>query len=149
MAKLIDALCDYANLLNLLCIIFCLSFLYKNVKIKIYRNVILPVVLLSCKAWSLTIWEEKRVMFENRVLRKIYGPKMDEVQESGEEYTNEELHALHSPNINQALKSKRKRWAAHVVRMEHRRSTYIILVEKPDRRGHLEGLSLEGRIILK
>jgi hypothetical protein len=39
-------------------------------------------------------------MFENRVLRKIYGPKLDEVQESGEEHTNEELHALHSPNIN-------------------------------------------------
>jgi hypothetical protein len=101
----------------------------------------MPVVLFGCKAWSLTIWEEQRLMlFENKVLRKIYGSKMDEVRESGEQYTVQELHALHSPNINQALKSKRKRWAAHVVRMGRRRSTYIILVEKPDRRGHLEDL---------
>ena len=61
MAKLIDTLCDYANLLNLMCRIFCLSFLYKNVKIKIYRNVILPVVLYAygCKSWSLTMKEEQ------------------------------------------------------------------------------------------
>jgi hypothetical protein len=89
------------------------------------------------------------MLFENRVLRKIYGCKMDEVQGSGEECSNEELHALHSPNINQTLKSKRKRWEAHVVRMGCRRSAYIILVENPYRRGHLEDLRLDGRIILK
>jgi hypothetical protein len=61
MAKLIDALYDYANLLHLMCRIFCISFLYKNVKIKIYRNVILPVVLYGCEAWSLTIRECQRL----------------------------------------------------------------------------------------
>ena len=56
------------------------SLLLKNIKIKIYRTVILPVVLYGCEAWSLTLREEHRLrVFENRVLRKIFGPKRDEV----------------------------------------------------------------------
>ena len=56
------------------------SLLFKNIKVKIYRVVILPVVLYGCKAWSLTLREEHRLrVFENRVLRKICGPKRDEV----------------------------------------------------------------------
>jgi hypothetical protein len=53
-----------------------------NIKIKIHRTVILPVVLYGCDAWSLTFREEHRLrVFENRVLRKIFGPKGDEVKE--------------------------------------------------------------------
>ena len=52
----------------------------KNIKIKIYRNVILPDVLYGCETWSLTLREERRLrVFENRVLRRIFGPKREEV----------------------------------------------------------------------
>jgi hypothetical protein len=61
--------------------------LSKNVKIRIYKTIILPVVLYRCKTWSLTLREEHRLRaFENRVLRWIFGPKRDEVLESGENY---------------------------------------------------------------
>ena len=54
--------------------------LSKNLKIKIYRTVILPVVLCGCETWSLTLREERKLrVFENRVLRKIFGPRRDEV----------------------------------------------------------------------
>jgi hypothetical protein len=56
------------------------SLLSKNVKIKIYRTIILPVVLYGCESWSLTLREECRLrVLENRVLRRIFGPKRDEV----------------------------------------------------------------------
>ena len=56
------------------------SLLSKNIKIKIYRTVILPVVLYGCETWSLTLREEHRLrVFESRVLRRIFGPKMDEL----------------------------------------------------------------------
>jgi hypothetical protein len=58
------------------CRIFCLPLYYPSVKIKIYRNVILPVVLYGCETWLLTFGEEHRLrVFENRVLRRIFGPK--------------------------------------------------------------------------
>jgi len=54
--------------------------LSKDLKIKIYRNVILPVVLYGCETWSLILWEERKLwMFENMVLRRIFGPRRDEV----------------------------------------------------------------------
>jgi hypothetical protein len=54
--------------------------LSKNLKIKIYRNIILPVVLYECETWSLALREERKLrVFENRVLRKVFGPKRDEV----------------------------------------------------------------------
>jgi len=61
--------------------------LFSNLKIKIYRNIILPVVLYGCETWSLTLREERRLrVFENRVLRRIFGPKRDEVRGDGENY---------------------------------------------------------------
>ena len=60
--------------------------LSKNVKIKIYRTIILPVVLYGCETWSLTLREERRLrVFENKVLRRIFGPRMDEVTRGMEE----------------------------------------------------------------
>ena len=57
------------------------SWLSKKLKIKIYRIIILPVVLYGCETWSLTLREERRLrVFENRVLRRIFGPKRDEVK---------------------------------------------------------------------
>ena len=56
------------------------SLLSKNLKIKIYRSIILPVVLYGCETWSLTVREERTLsLFEDRVLRRIFGPKRDEV----------------------------------------------------------------------
>jgi len=61
--------------------------LSKKLKIKIYRTIILPVVLYGCETWSLTLREERRLgVFENRVLRRVFGPKRDEVTGNGENY---------------------------------------------------------------
>ena len=61
--------------------------LSKNLKIKVHRTIILPVVLYECKTWSLTLRDERRLrVFENRVLRRIFGPKRDEVTGGGENY---------------------------------------------------------------
>jgi hypothetical protein len=72
----------------------------KNLKIKIYKTGILPVVQYGCKTWSLTLWEEHRLSaFENRVLRRIFGPKREE-DGSWRKLHNDELHSLYSPKEN-------------------------------------------------
>jgi hypothetical protein len=84
----------------------------------IYKTITLPVVLYGCETWSLTLREEHRVrMFENRELRRIFGPKRDEVTGEWRKLHNEELHNLNSsPNIIRMIKSSRMRWAGHVAR---------------------------------
>jgi hypothetical protein len=93
--------------------------LSRNVKVKIYKAIILPVVLYGCETWSLTLREEhRRKVFENRVLRRIFGPKRDEVTGEWIKLHNEELHILYSsPNIIRQIKSRRMRWVGHVARM--------------------------------
>jgi len=72
------------------------SWLSKILKIKIYRNMILPVVLYGCETWSLTLREERRLrVFENRVLRRVFGPKRDEVTGEWRKLRNEELNELY------------------------------------------------------
>jgi hypothetical protein len=69
----------------------------KNLKIRIYKTIILPLVLYECETWSLTLREEHRLgVFENRVLRRIFGPKRDEVTGEWRKLHNEELHDLYS-----------------------------------------------------
>jgi hypothetical protein len=89
----------------------------ENLKIKIYTTIILPVVLYGCETWSLTLREEHRLrIFENRVLRKIFGPKR-EVDGSWRKLNNDKLHNLYSsPNIVRVIKARRMRWAGHVAR---------------------------------
>jgi hypothetical protein len=71
------------------------SLLFKNVKIKIYRTIILPVVLYGCESWSLTLREECRLrVFKNKVLRRIFGPKRDEITGEWRRLHNKELYAL-------------------------------------------------------
>ena len=99
------------------------SLLSKNLKIKIYRTIILPVVLYGCETWSLTLREEHRLrVFENRVLRRIFGPKSDGVTGQWRKLHNVELNDLYSSsNIVRVIKSRRMRWAGHVARMGERR----------------------------
>ena len=111
------------------------SLLSENIKIKINRNIILPLVLYGCKTWSLTLREECMLrVFDNRVLRRIFGPTNDEVTEDCRRLHNEQLYALYSPNIIRVIKSKILRWAVHVIRVGESRGAYRVLVGKPEGR---------------
>jgi hypothetical protein len=85
--------------------------LSRNLKVEIYKTIILPVVLYGCETWSLTLREEHRLtVFENRALRRIFGPKMNEVTEEWRMMHSEELHNLYSsPDIIRHIKSRRIR----------------------------------------
>jgi hypothetical protein len=90
--------------------------LSKNIKIRICKTIIFPVVLYGCETWSLTLREEHRLrVFENRVLRRIFGAKRDEVTGEWGKLHNEELRDLYSsPSIIRIIKSRRMRLADHV-----------------------------------
>ena len=108
----------------------------KNSKIKLYKTIMLPVVLYCCETWSLTLREECRIrLFENRILRPIFGPKRDT---NGEwrRLQNEELHSLYrSPDIVRIIKSRRLRQGGHVARMEEgSRISNILIGKRPLRR---------------
>ena len=90
----------------------------KNLWIKINRTGILPVVLYGCETWSFALREERWLrVFENRVLRRIFGPKRDEVTGDWRQLHNDELNGLYSsPNIVQVIKWRRMRLVGHVAR---------------------------------
>jgi hypothetical protein len=105
------------------------SLLSKNLKIKIYRTIILSFVLYGCETWSLTLREECRL----RVLRRIFGPKRDEVIGEWRKIQSGELNDLYSsPNIVQVIKSRRMRWAGHIACTGEKRGVYRVLVGKPE-----------------
>jgi len=110
--------------------------LSKNLKIKIYRTIILPVVLYGCETWLLALREERKLrVFENMVLRRIFEPRRDEVTGEWRILHNEELNDLYSsPNIVRVIKSRRIRWAGYVARMGEERGVYRVLVGKPEGR---------------
>jgi hypothetical protein len=114
--------------------------LSRNVKVKIYKPKILPVVLYGCETWSVTLREAHRLkVFENRILRRIFGPRRDEVTGEWRKLHNEELHNLYSSlDIIRPVKSRRMTWAGHVARMGEERQVYKVLVGKPEGKRPLE-----------
>jgi hypothetical protein len=118
----------YYSVQNLLS--FCLK--SKNLKIKIYKTVILPFVLYGCETWSLTLREEHRLrVFENRVLRIIFGPKREE-DGLWRKFHNDELHSLYfSPNIVMVIKSRSMRWVGYMAHKGVGRGVYKVLVGRP------------------
>jgi hypothetical protein len=111
-----------------------------RLKIKVYKTVILPVVLYGCETWSPT-WREEHSLrvFENRVLRRMSGPKREEAG-SWRKLHNDELHSLYSsPKIVRVIKSRRMKWAGHVARMGEGRGVHRVLVRR------LEGKRPLGR----
>jgi hypothetical protein len=91
------------------------------------------VVLYGCETWYLTLREEHRLrVFENRVLRRIFGPRRDEMTGEWRKLRNEEPHDLYSsPGIITVIKSRRMRWTGHVARVGEKRNAYRLLVAKP------------------
>jgi hypothetical protein len=89
-------------------------------------------------------------VFENRVLRRIFGPKRDEVTGEWRKLHNEMLYDLYSsPNIVRVIKSRKIRWAGHVARMGEGRDVYRVLVGKPEGKSNLGDPGVNGRIILR
>jgi len=111
---------------------------------------ILPVVLYGCETWSLTLKEERNLrVFENMVLRRIFGPRRYEITEEWKRLHNEELSDLYSsPNIMRVIKSRRMRWAGHVARMGEERGVYRFWLGKPEGRNHWGDLGVDGWLIL-
>jgi hypothetical protein len=114
--------------------------LSKSVKIKIYRNIILPVVLCGCETWPLTFREEFRLrVFKNRVLKRVFGLRRDDVTGQWRRLHNKVLYVLYSSvNIIWVIKSRRLRWAGYVAHMRERRGAYRALVGKPEGRRPFE-----------
>jgi hypothetical protein len=104
----------------------------------------LPVVLYECETWSLILRKERRLrVFESRVLRRIFGPKRNEVTGEWRNLHHEGIHDLYySPNIVRVIKSRRMRWAGHVTRM----GIWWESLKERDPRGDP---GVEGRIILR
>jgi hypothetical protein len=123
------------------------SLLSKNIKIKIHRIIILPVVWYGCETWSLILEEKRRLsVSETMVLRRIYGPKREEGTEDCTRLHNEKLNDTYcSPNITRLIKSRRMRWAGHVACKETRQvHTGVWWRDLRER-----DTSLDWRVILK
>jgi hypothetical protein len=103
-----------------------------------YKTIVLPVVLYGCETFSLTLREEHRLgVFGNRVLRRIFGPKRDEVTGEWRKLHNEELYDLYSsPSIIRMIKARRIKLAGHVARMGRRGTRIGCWWESQSERGH-------------
>jgi hypothetical protein len=114
--------------------------LSRSVKVKIYETIILPVVLCGCETWSPTLREKHRLrVFENRVLRRIFLPKTDEVTGRWRKLHNGELYNFcSSPDIIRQIISRRMRWVGHVACMGGWRNVVRVLVGKPRGKTPLE-----------
>jgi len=110
----------------------------------------LPVVLYGCETWSLTRRDERKLrVFENTVLRRIFGSRRDEITGEWRRLHNEELNDLYcSQNYVRVIKWRRMRWAGHVANMGEETGTYRILVGNRREGDHWGDLGVEEWIIL-
>jgi hypothetical protein len=108
------------------CLLVCCQ---KNIKIRIYRTIMLPVDTYGCESWSLTLREEhRRRVFENSVLRRIFGPKRVEMTGGWRKLHNKELRDLYSsPSIIRMIKLRRMRRAWHITQMGEKRNACRLL----------------------
>jgi hypothetical protein len=108
--------------------------LSNNVKVKIYKTINLPGVLYGCETWSLTLRDEHRMrVCENRVLRRIFISKRDEVTGEWRKLHSKKLCNLYtSPNIIRHIMRRRMRWVVHVAHMREEREVYKVLVGEPE-----------------
>ena len=127
------------------------SLLSKNLKIKIYRTIILPVGFYGLETWSLSLREECKLrVFEERVLRRIFGSRRDEVIGEQRKLHNEDVNDLYSSSdIVRVIKSRRMRWTVHVVCMGERRGVCRCLVGKPEGKSPLERTGVDEMITLR
>jgi len=125
------------------------SLLSKNLKIKINRTIILPVVLYGCETWSPTLRDEHTLrVFEKRVLRRIFGLKRDDVTGEWRKLHNLELNDLYcSPKILRVIKSRRMRWAGHVAHMGRGEACTAFWWGNLRERDHWRDPGADGRII--
>jgi hypothetical protein len=103
--------------------------LSRNVNLKTYKTIILSVVWYDCKIWSITLREKHRLrVFKNRVLRRIFRTKMDEVTGLRIKSNNGELNNIYSsPNIIKQIKPRRMRWTVRAASMEEETEVYRVL----------------------
>jgi hypothetical protein len=125
--------------------------LSRKVKTKICKTIILPFVLYECETWSLTLREENRLrIYENRVLRRIFGSERDQVTGEWRKLHSGELHNLYSsPDIIRAIKSRRIRRSGYVERMAEEKKCARFRWESPKERGHSEDRGIDGRMGLE
>jgi len=125
------------------------SLLSKNLKIKIYRTIILPVVLYGCETWSLILREERRLrVFENRVLRRMFGPKRDEVTGEWRKLHNEDFKYLYcSANIVRV--KNRVLVRGEEGKEEERRGECRVLMGKPEGKRPLGRPGLRWGVIIR
>jgi hypothetical protein len=119
----------------------------RNVRVKFYKIIILPVALFGCETWSITLRKEHRLrVFENRVLRRIFVLNRDEVTREWRKLYNGEIHNFYSsPNIIRQIKSGKVRWAGPVARTGREKKVYRVLWESPEERNHSEDRGVNGR----
>jgi hypothetical protein len=130
--------------------VLCSSLLSQNLKSKVYKSIILAFVLYGCETRSLTLREERRLrVLENRVLRRVFGPRRDEVTKEWRKLHNEELNDLYcSPNIVRVIESRMK-WAGHVALWRRGEAYTGFWWGNLRERDHLEEPDIGGRIILR
>jgi hypothetical protein len=107
----------------------------------------MPRPIYSREITGVPIESESGWAPENRVLRRIFEPKRDEVTWEWRKLHNEELHALYSPTIVRVIKSRRMIWAGHVARLGEERGVYRVLVGRPEGKSHWGDPGIDGRII--
>jgi hypothetical protein len=128
----------------------CYNFLSKNLKIKIYKTIVLLFIWYRCETWSLMLRGEYRLrVFQNRVLGRIFGPKRVEIAEDWRRLHNGEFHNLYAlHDIIRVIKSRRIRWMGHIA-LKGREMHTIFWLENLKERDHLEDLGIDGKTILE